>query len=115
MTLKERIENDKLYQLLIKVKEKPEMFLADADLNILYWWISGYNLYKTLNSVESDIDILSLDNNISFDEYVHNHYRNNTTQGWLGLITFYSWNRRAALDTFFELLFKYIEYCCNKE
>ena len=50
MTLRERIENDKLYQLLIKVKEKPEMFLGDADLNILHGWIIGYNLYKTLIS-----------------------------------------------------------------
>ena len=57
MTLRERIENDKLYQLLIKVKEKPEMFLGDADLNILHGWIIGYNLYKNLNSIKSDIDI----------------------------------------------------------
>ena len=57
MTLRERIENDKLYQLLIKIKEKPETFLGDADLNILHGWICGYNLYKTLNSVKSDIDI----------------------------------------------------------
>ena len=115
MTLRERIENDKLYQLLIKVKEKPEMFLGDADLNILHGWIIGYNLYKTLNSVKSDIDILNIDNNISFDEFVQNHYDNNTTIGWMKLITFYSWNKRVALETFFELLFKYIVYCCDKE
>lgn len=36
MTLRERIENDKLYQLLKNVKEKPEKFLGDADLNILH-------------------------------------------------------------------------------
>ena len=115
MTLRERIENDKLYQSLIKVKEKPETFLGDSDLNILHGWICGYNLYKTLNSVTSDIDILNIDNNISFDEFVQNHYDNNTTIGWVKLITFYSWNKRVALETFFELLFEYIEYCCNKE
>lgn len=115
MTLRERVKNDKLYQLLIKIKEKPEMFLGDADLNILHGWITGYNLFKSLNSIKSDIDILEIENNISFDEYVQNHYDNNTTIGWLKLITFHSWNRRTALDTFFELLFEYIEYCCNKE
>ena len=115
MSLRKRIENDKLYQLLIKVKEKPETFLGDADLNILHGWICGYNLYKSLNSVKSDIDILNIDNNLSFDEFVQNHYDNNTTIGWLKLITFYSWNRRVALETFFELLLEYIEYCCDKE
>ena len=40
---------------------------------------------------------------------------NNTTIGWVKLITFYSWNKRVALETFFELLFEYIEYCCDKE
>lgn len=115
MALRERIENDKLYQLLKNIKEKPEKFLGDADLNILHGWIIGYNLYKNLNSIKSDIDILVIDNNISFDEYVQNHYDTNTTIGWLKLIIFYSWNRRAALETFFELLFEYIEYCCNKE
>lgn len=115
MSLRERIENDKLYQLLIKIKEKPEMFLGDADLNILHGWIIGYNLYKTLHSIKSDIDLLEIDNNISFDEYVHNHYDNYTTIGWLKLITFYSWNKRSSLETFFDLLFEYIDYCCNKE
>lgn len=115
MTLGERIENDKLYQLLIKIKEKPEMFLGDVDLNNLNWLIMGYNLYKTCNSIQSDIDIMAIDGNISFDEYVHDHYDNDTTQGWFQLINFYSYNRRYALDKFFELLFEYIDYCCEKE
>ena len=115
MTLRERIENDKLYQLLIKVKEKPETFLGDADLNILHGWIIGYNLYKNLNSIKCDINILEIDNNISFDEFVQNHYDNNITIGWVKLITFYSWNKRVALETFFELLLEYIEYCCDNE
>lgn len=114
MSLKERIENDKLYQLLLQIKDKPEMFLGDADLNNLYWLIIGYNLYKHYHSIESDIDMLAIDGNISFDEYVHNRYNINTTHNWYNIIVFYSPNKKYALNKFFELLFEYIDFCTKE-
>lgn len=115
MSLKEKIENDKLYQLLLSIKDKPEMYITDMDLNNLYFLIIGYNLYKFYNSIESDIDIFAINGKISFDEYVHNHYEITTTHNWFQIISFYSPNKKIAFNTFYELFFEYIDNCLKEE
>lgn len=114
MNLKERIENDKLYQLLLKIQNRPNMYLAEEDLNNLYWLIIGYNLYRHLNNIETDIDILAVEGKITFDEYVHNYYNDITTHNWFDLINYHMSNKKYALKEFFKLLFMYIDYCIKE-
>ena len=99
----EEIKNINPSLLIIKVDSLKELMI---------------NIKKNISHIESMIEKGECSELVFVnDEKVIGKWEldNNTTIGWVKLITFDSWNKRVALETFFELLFEYIEYCCDKE
>lgn len=114
MNIKERIENDKLYILLLEIKEKPELILVYRNVKLLYLFISGYYECEYRNSLEREIDIFNINNDGGFDMFVHKQFRDNSTHNWASIISFYYPTYGKDLDKFYELFSKYIEYSIKK-
>ena len=114
MSLKEKIFNDKLYQILLEVKKRPEMFLKNADLDLLFSFILGYGVCEDINTIKKEIDIFDIYSDGGFDAYVHNKYKINTTHSWASIIKFYNPTKGKDLNKFYELFSEYIEDCIKK-
>lgn len=114
MNLKEKIFNDKLYQILMKIKKKPGMFLKNADVNLLLTFILGYRQCEEINFIKREIDVFDIYNDGGFDLFVHNYYGIDTNHNWASIISFYNPTYSKDLDKFYELYLKYIEECIKK-
>lgn len=115
MSVKEKIENDELYKLLLKINKRPELFILNRDVNLLYTYILGYRMAKYENNVSEIIDIFDIYSDGGFDAYVHNKYKINTTHSWASIIKFYNPTYGTDFDKFYELFFNYIDDCIKKE
>lgn len=114
MTIKEKIENDKLYKLLLKINKRPELFILNRDVNLLYTYILGYRMSQYENNCSENIDIFDINSDGGFDAYVHRKYKINTTHNWSSIIKFYNPTYGQDLDKFYELFFDYIDECIKK-
>jgi hypothetical protein len=100
------INLDELYELLQKMKEKPELYFGRKSLARLYSFLNGYGACL---SVYDKSYMLCPGAIPGFQEYVQKEYRVKSSQSWDMIVDFYSNSEEQALNTFFDLLDKFLK------
>jgi hypothetical protein len=100
--VKERFMNY-MKEILYQVKVRPGAFLNDVTLENLYAFMNGcmYQIFQKEDIVPEFYP--------GFQEYIEEIYNTNTKQHWTKMIDFYSENKKAVVEKFFEHLEKYTE------
>ncbi len=96
---------DKVYDLLMEIKKRPEIYIGNHSIERLYAFISGFRFYEhyALNTYES----CCLD---GFNEYVAKLYNFTETYNWSTMIELVAGSKEnKALAKFFELLDEYLK------
>jgi hypothetical protein len=98
------IKLDKFYELMQKIKERPNLYLGKKSLECLHSFVNGYIFCLYNQSGELCPDFLT-----DFQEYVQIIYSITSTQSWDRIISFYSTSDEEAFYKFFDLLDKFLK------
>ncbi len=94
-----------VYDILQKVKEKPNVYLGRPSIMCLQAFLSGYNVaqYQLGESLNSP-DCFD-----GFQEWIQKKFKIDSSQSWANIILFYSEDERDALRQFFELFDEFVK------
>ena len=96
------LTNDKLYDTLIKIKERPKMWLSDKTLSALKDFLNGYFIHDYFTGVDGPLWYDYFGRYVSEDcpgsEFCGNIFSNLINNGYSG---------EEGFDFFFELLSKF--------
>ncbi len=92
-----------LYDVLMEIKVRPELYLGKPSLERLYAFINGYLYCATLNNYGYDN---CLD---GFNKYIADVYHIKTSHNWSRIIEFYSTSDDEAFKKFYKHLNNYIK------
>ncbi len=94
-----------VYDILQKVKNKPNVYLGSPSIMCLQAFLSGYNVaqYQLGKSLDSP-DCFD-----GFQEWIQEKFKVESSQSWAKIILFYSADERDALERFFELFEEFVE------
>lgn len=82
---------DNLYHLIIKILERPEIYIGKPSIQRLYAFINGY-LHQNELANDHCLD--------GFNEYIAAHYRIDSDHNWASIIEFYSNTDQNQIDLF---------------
>ena len=95
---------DLVYNLLQKIKKRPELYLGEKNLHFLFHFINGY----THRLCEEDpYYTCCLD---GFYQFVWLYYNDSSVGGWCEMISYNINSPEEAFDKFFELLDKHMSH-----
>ncbi len=100
----------KLKILINKIKERPDMYICSRSVSFLRAFLNGYSLglkESELSEFQSEME--------GFQRWIYKQYGFATNQSWNQIILFISPNEDQALDHFFELFERYLEFVVNKD
>ena len=89
---------NEFYELLINIKNKPNIYLGKPSLELLRAFISGYVICKNYN----------LDYYPDFQEFIQQKYKIDFTKHWTEIINFFSSNEEEAFYKFYEHLEEFL-------
>lgn len=91
---------DKTYELLLKIKARPEIYLGRPSLELLNAFLCGYCYYEEECQGEYQPDCLT-----GFNQYVQERHGLCTSHDWCGVILFVSYldDARAFHEFYREL------------
>ncbi|MDY6804086.1 MAG: hypothetical protein SXA11_09810 [Cyanobacteriota bacterium] len=94
-----------VYDILQKVKNKPNVYLGSPSIMCLQAFLSGYNVaqYQLGESLNTP-DCFD-----GFQEWIQEKLKINSSQSWAKIILFYSADERDALERFFELFDEFVK------
>jgi hypothetical protein len=93
-------------EILVKIKDKPGLFLGKKSLSLLVTFLDGYLLAKR----ECGVEIKIID--ARFQDWVAKRYCIKSSHRWSEIIVFFEKDEGGAFDTFFEL---YNEFLAEKD
>lgn len=80
-----------LYNLIMTIIEKPELYLGKSSIQRMYAYIGGY-LHQN-----NEVNDHCLD---GFTEYISTHYQIKSDHNWADIIQFFSTNGQEEIDLF---------------
>ena len=89
---------DRLYDILLDIKNRPELYIGKPSLERLYAFIGGYIYCETLNN-SNYVNCLD-----GFNEYIAVVYNIKTSHNWSRIIDFYSTTDDEAFKKFYKHL-----------
>ena len=96
---------DRVYDIVQKVKDKPNVYLGRPSIMCLQAFLSGYNVAQyQLGEPLNDPDCFD-----GFQEWIQEKFKINSSQSWANIILFYSEDERDALRQFFELFDEFVK------
>src|SRR5690554_1976441 len=98
------------YKLLMKIKQRPEMYLGKKSITLLHIFLGGYDLcYYEHFGPANDLEQFQ-----QFEEFVRLKYNaSKSYYNWAGNILNNSTSEEEAFDRFFELLEEFSNLNCN--
>jgi len=97
---------DPVYDILQKVKNKPNVYLGSPSILCLQAFLSGYNVAQYQLGRES---LNAPDCFDGFQEWIQEKFKIESDQSWAKVILFYSADERDALERFFELFDEFLK------
>jgi hypothetical protein len=102
--MEESIIIDKLTELLKSVKKRPEIYIGEKSLSLLYIFIQGFlHAFYTMNNTNNYVGFYS-----GFQDWIQKRYDISSSQSWCRIIRFFSSNEADAFDNFYRLLDEYL-------
>jgi len=95
---------DALYAILLRVKERPGMYLKRVSLKYLYVFINGCLACLDESGQEEGHGFYP-----GFQEFIQEKYNVNFHKHWSDIIEFYCYHEEEAFYLFFDLLDEFIE------
>lgn len=96
---------DRVYDIVQKVKDKPNVYLGKPSIMCLQAFLSGYNVAQyQLGEPLNASDCFD-----GFQEWIQEKFKINSSQSWANIILFYSEDERDALRQFFELFDEFVK------
>lgn len=94
---------DDIQDLIVKIKERPGMFLTDYSVYSVKAFIDGYTMYK-----EKDLELM-----YGFQNYIIDKFNFPKVLSWDKVIRVYSNSDKESMESFFKLFNEFLEQ--NKE
>lgn len=95
--------NQELASILARIREKPNMYLGQKSISLLYSFLCGYSVCLLEHTNYTD-DLFYHE----FQTFVANRYNIVTDQNWCSILRFFSNDETDAFNLFFELLDEYL-------
>ena len=100
---------NRLLELILKMEERPGMWIGNDNTDFLFQFLSGYCYAKLEGTDESSwVSELGKWLFVDFREYLAERYKDSRTIHWAGLISANEVNGNST-DAFFRLLHEYLE------
>jgi hypothetical protein len=101
------IKEDNFLIILNKIRKRPNLYMYYHSPFLLRSYLDGYIQCLNDNNLYRDSGFAKYFNE-NFNDFISEHYRNETSVGWDKIINFYSSNQEKAFWNFFELLDEFI-------
>jgi hypothetical protein len=89
-----------LYDLLVRVKQRPGMYLGKVSITRLKMLLMGYSMSRG----ELGLELTQQEKQFArFQQWVQEKYQINSPQGWENIILSQVEDEKLAFDLFFEL------------
>ena len=89
-----------LYALLVRIKQRPGMYLGKVSLTRLKMLLMGYSMSRG----ELGLQLTQQEKQFAqFQKWIQNKYQINSSQGWETIILSQVNDEKLAFDLFFEL------------
>jgi len=95
---------DKLYYLLLEIREEPYKYLERPTLKYLHSFMSGYIVYRNYIDREIHYDFYQ-----GFSRYIQEKFQIYLSVSDMDIIEFFSTSEEEAFNRYFELLDEYLE------
>ena len=96
---------DCIYQLILKVKDSPNLFVPESSIYVLKALLDGYSMRNDeLSNMSNRSSFLS-----GFQEFVSQRYKENRTYSWATIIHEQSNSPQEELEKFFSLVDEFVK------
>ncbi|MEI6431063.1 MAG: hypothetical protein WCP07_02675 [bacterium] len=97
-------ENDLLFQMLERIREKPAMYLPERSVMALYTFILGYGAALHDGGLRSEEEwVMS-----GFQRHVEKKFKINRSTSWGNILLFVHSSNTFAFDAFWEVWDEYL-------
>lgn len=102
---------NKVYELLLEIRHRPEIYIGKRSLTELVSFMDGFQYaFYVINDKQKYINFFS-----GFRRWVSKRYGITSTQHWSKIICFYSIDEADAFNNFYELLDEYLTRTGNRK